>query len=168
MRSWWCTYAEEHSTRKTRFAPIVSFRAGKQCWEELLQLAEDEFGGAEANAREGQSSSSTLNCSVLFQVLKPHQALLECNAKMDDLETFVSELRSEVMSCQIEHVLKADLLLGDLDTSSRLSREREELIHRGVPEAWVSMPQLQEEPIKDSQMFLFSFCKFLVSIAFMH
>ena len=156
LRSWWCTYAAEHTTSRSRFAHLASFRAGKQCWEELLQLAEDEFGGAEANAREGQSSSSTLNCSVLFQVLKPHQPILECRAKMEDLETFVSELRSEVMSCQIEHVLKADLLLGDLDTSSRLSRERQELIHRDVPEAWVSMPQLQEEPIKDSEMFVIS------------
>jgi hypothetical protein len=74
---------------------------------------------------------------------------MACRAQLDDIDRFVSELRSEIMSCQIEHVLKADLLLGDLDTSCRVTREREELVSRGVPESWVSMPEYQDEPIKD-------------------
>ncbi len=149
LRSFWSTHVSENTTRTSRFHKITHYLSGKQCWEHLLEVAEEEHQGAEANAREGQSSAPSLNCAVLFQILKPHQLVMACRAQLDDIDRFVSELRSEIMSCQIEHVLKADLLLGDLDTSCRVTREREELVSRGVPESWVSMPEYQDEPIKD-------------------
>lgn len=149
LRAWWSTQLREMS-HKTRLQhhDIIHWNAGRECWHRLMLLAEEDYGGALTNAHTGQSSCSVLSVTVLFRVLEAQRSLLDCRYYLDSEENFTKELKKELMCCQVEAVLKADLYLGEVDTSSRVTREQEELKKRGVPEAWVAMPEIQEDPIQ--------------------